>query len=86
MPKPLKPFPVLKSDDEAERFVETADLSEYDFSQFKRVQFEFEKKDARLNMRLPQPLMDSLKARAQARGMPYQRLIREVLEAALSRP
>jgi predicted DNA binding CopG/RHH family protein len=77
--------PRLTTDEEAEAFLDQ-DLSDLDFSQFKRVHFEFEKKDARLNMRLPQPLMDSLKARAQARGMPYQRLIREVLEAALARP
>jgi predicted DNA binding CopG/RHH family protein len=77
--------PRLTTDEEAEACLDQ-DLSDLDFSQFKRVHFEFEKKDARLNMRLPQPLMDSLKARAQARGMPYQRLIREVLEAALARP
>ncbi|MCE3249791.1 MAG: CopG antitoxin of type toxin-antitoxin system [Geminicoccaceae bacterium] len=36
--------PTFKSDDEAERFVETADLTEYDLSQFRPVWFEFEKK------------------------------------------
>ena len=37
-----KKIPVFKTDMEAEAFVETADLSEYDFSQFKAVRFEFE--------------------------------------------
>jgi len=31
-------------------------------------------------MRLPAALMQALKARAAERGIPYQRLIREVLE------
>ena len=34
-------------------------------------------------MRLPEPLLTAIKAKAAARGIPYQRLIREVLEAAL---
>ena len=39
-----KPFPKLKTDREAGRFVDTADLSQYDFSKFKRTSFEFEPK------------------------------------------
>lgn len=81
-----KPFPRFKSDEEAERFVETADLSEYDFSGFKPARFEFDKKDARVNMRLPTQLLEALKDRAKARGIPYQRLIREALERAVNRP
>jgi predicted DNA binding CopG/RHH family protein len=80
-----KKIPVFRSDEEAEHFVETADLSEYDFSQFKPVQFEFERKTARVNMRLPETLLAAVKARAQARGMPYQRFIREALEQAVTR-
>jgi predicted DNA binding CopG/RHH family protein/uncharacterized DUF497 family protein len=80
-----KKIPIFKSDEEAERFVETADLSEYDVSQFKPVRFEFEKKDARVNMRLPEPLLAAVKARAKARGIPYQRFIREALEQAVTR-
>jgi predicted DNA binding CopG/RHH family protein len=34
-------------------------------------------------MRLPEPLIAALKAQAKARGIPYQRLIREALERAL---
>lgn len=83
--KSLKKFPRLRSDEEAEQFLETADLSEYDFSEFKPVRFEFRNKDARLNMRLPQSLLDAVKARAVKRGIPYQRFIRETLEKALAR-
>ena len=79
-----KKIPTFKSDKEAERFVETADLSKYDLSGFKPARFEFEKKTAQLNMRLPQPLLDAVKARARVRGIPYTRLIREVIEQAIA--
>jgi predicted DNA binding CopG/RHH family protein len=48
------------------------------------VRFEFEKKSARINMRLPEPMLDAVKAKALARGIPYQRFIREAIERALT--
>ena len=75
--------PRLKTDKEAEAFL-SQDLSNLDFSQFKPAQFEFEKKDEQINMRVPRPLLAALKARAKARGIPYTRLIRETLERALA--
>ncbi len=78
-----KKIPTFKTDREAERFIDTADLSGYDLSGARPVRFEFEKKDARVNMRLPKPLLDALKERAKQRGIPYQRLIREALERAV---
>lgn len=80
-----KKLPVLKTDKEAEDFVERSDLSEYDLSGFNPVRFEFEKKSARLNMRVSRSLLKAVKSRAKARGIPYQRLIRELLEQALAR-
>jgi predicted DNA binding CopG/RHH family protein len=47
--------------------------------------FEFGPKAARVNMRLPEALLAKVKSRAQARGMPYQRFIREALERAVAR-
>ncbi len=76
-------IPNFKSDDEAARFVETADLTEYDLSGAEPMRFEFEKKGARINMRLPERLLKAVKARADARGIPYQRFIREALERAV---
>jgi len=73
--------PRMTTDEEAEAFLER-DLSDLDFSQFKLVHFEFQAKAARLNMRLPVLLLDAVKARAKARGVPYTRYIREVLELA----
>ena len=74
--------PKLRTDKAAEAFLER-DLSDLDFSQFKPVRFEFEKKEARLNMRLPEAMMHALKENAKKRGIPYQRFIRETLEQAL---
>ena len=80
----LKPFPEFQTDEEAERFVDTADLSEYDFSQFQPVRFEFERKEAQINMRVPGALLDAVKVRAKARGIPYTRYIRELIERAIA--
>ncbi len=76
-----KPMPSLKSDVEGENFVENADLATYDLSGFKPMHFEFEPKSAALNMRLPQSLLDALKAKAQAKGIPYTRYVRLLLES-----
>ncbi len=81
----LRKFPILKDDKEAESFVADADLTEYDFSGFRPAGFEFQKKEARVNMRMPQPLLDAVKKRARLRGIPYQRLIREAVEKDLAR-
>lgn len=83
VPQAGKPFPLLKTDAEAEHFVDTADLSEYDFSGFKPMRFEFEKKTKQINLRMPESLVDAIKARAKERNIPYQRLIREAIESAL---
>jgi predicted DNA binding CopG/RHH family protein len=78
-----KKVPSLRSDEQAEAFL-AEDLSNLDFSQFKPVRFEFEKKDEQINMRMPRPLLAAVKARAKARGIPYTRFIRETLEQAVT--
>jgi predicted DNA binding CopG/RHH family protein len=78
-----KRLPTFASDEEAERFVDTADLTEYDLSRFRPMRFEIEPKAAQLNMRLPQPLLDAVKEQARRRGIPYTRFVREALELAL---
>jgi predicted DNA binding CopG/RHH family protein len=82
--KKLKQLPALTSDEDAEQFVETADLTEYDLSQFKPMHFELQPKSERVNMRLPKTLLDAARARAKAEGIPYQRFIRRALELALA--
>ena len=79
------PWPVLGTDDEAERFVAEADLTDYDFSEMVPVPFAFEVKAAALNMRIPQPLLDAVKAKAKARGIPYTRYVRMLIEQDVTR-
>lgn len=82
--KANKPLPAFASDAEAEAFVETADLTEFDLSDLKPVRFEFAAKGARVNMRLPEGLLAAVKASAEREGIPYQRFIRQALETAVS--
>jgi predicted DNA binding CopG/RHH family protein len=81
--KLVEKVPVLTTDEEAEAFLDQ-DLSGLDFSAFKPVRFEFQPKDERVNMRLPKPLLEAVKARAAKSGVPYQRFIRQTLEAAVA--
>ena len=78
-----KPLPKLTSDDAAERFVTDADLTQFDPSAFWPRSFEFAPKSKQVKMRIPEALLDAVKARAAAHGMTYQRFIRQVLEGAL---
>ena len=80
----LKKFPVLKTDEAAERFVATADLTKYDFSDMVPVRFEFMPKTERINMRLSEDLLNSVKDRAARQGVSYQRFIRLALERAVT--
>jgi predicted DNA binding CopG/RHH family protein len=78
-----KKLPSLDSDEAAERFNENVDLSGYDLSDMEVVRFEFRPKNERVNMRLPRPLLDAVKSAAARAGVPYQRFIRQTLEAAV---
>lgn len=80
-----KTLPILTSDEAAERFVAEADLTEYDLSGFMPSRFEFEKKAAQVNMRVPKPLLEAVKQRAAARGMPFTRYIRMLMEQDVAR-
>ena len=80
-----KKIPTFDTDQQARDFVETANLVDYDLSGGTAVQFEFEPKSAHINMRIPQPLLDAVKERARIRGIPYTRLIRQLLEREVSR-
>ena len=76
----MKQVPEFKTDAEAEAFLEQ-DLSGLDFQQFKPMRFEIAPKAANLNMRLPAPLLDAVRAKAKAMGIPYGRYVRMLLEA-----
>lgn len=76
-----KRMPRLKSDADAERFVTAADLSEYDLAGFRPSHFEFEPKSAALNLRVSAALLDAVKRKAKAQGIPYTRYVRKLLES-----
>jgi predicted DNA binding CopG/RHH family protein len=76
-------LPTLLSDEEAEKFVAEADLTGYDLSGLRMVQFEFQPKSERVNMRLPKALLAAVKASAAKAGVPYQRFIRQAIETAI---
>ncbi len=80
-----KSLPKLKSDREAEAFLSDVDLTEYDFSEFKPMNFEFEAKSARINMRVPENLLYRIKQAADDKKIPYTRYIRQLLEASLKK-
>jgi predicted DNA binding CopG/RHH family protein len=83
MSKPkLKRFPIFQTDEEAEHFVDTADLSEYDFSGFVPLDLN---KLLGLSIDVPHDLVEALKARASEQGVAYERYVRDVLEKAAQR-
>lgn len=79
-----KKLPRLKTDKAAENFVAKADLTKYDLSEMRILQFEFAPKSSRVNMRIPTELLDAVKAAATRRGIPYQRFIRQAVESAVA--
>ena len=81
-----KKFPEFKTDDEAERFVATADLSEYNFSDMVPVKFELRRKDKTVSLRLPEQLLNEVRNEATRAGIPYQRFMRLAIERALAAP
>lgn len=82
MSKPKKPIPEF-ADESAERaFWEAHDSTEYvDWSSARRVVLPNLKPTTKtISLRLPQHLLDSIKAAANARDVPYQSLIKVWLQ------
>lgn len=78
-----KKIPKLKSDKEAEEFLEK-DLTDYmDLKSFQRVSFEFQPKTKKVNIRFPEKLLDAVRKEAKKQGIPYQKLIRQAVEHSL---
>jgi predicted DNA binding CopG/RHH family protein len=85
MKKQLKSIPKFANEDEERRFWEQHDSSEYlDWSQARQVVMPNLKPTTRtISLRLPQHLLDSIKAAANARDVPYQSLIKVWLQEKL---
>ncbi len=82
-----KSFPVMNSDEEAERFVAEADLSEYDWSGAKRMQLIFTDEDGAELATVTLDPTDSASAakQAHAKGVPVGEYLSGLLHDAISR-
>jgi predicted DNA binding CopG/RHH family protein len=74
---------VLKSDTEAEKFLDQ-DLSDYlSADNLTPYPFEYRPKQKSVNLRISEELLSAVRSVARRRGIPYQRFIRQALEVAL---
>jgi predicted DNA binding CopG/RHH family protein len=85
MRKPNKVIPKFANEAEERVFWEKHDSSEYlDWTQAQRVVFPNLKPTTKtISLRLPQHLLDSIKAAANSRDVPYQSLIKVWLQEKL---
>ena len=80
-----KKLPALKSDEEAEEFL-NGDLTDYIAAEnLAPFPFEFQPKLKSVNLRISAELLDEVRKRAKQQGIPYQRFIRRALERAIGR-
>lgn len=78
-----KRVPRLRTDKEAEKFLEK-DLSDYiDPAHMVALRFEFQSKNKAVNIRMSEALLEAIRDKARKDGMPYQRFIRIALEKAV---
>ncbi len=85
MKKQLKPIPDFADEEEERRFWEQNDSSDYlDWSKAQQVVMPNLKPTTKtISLRLPQHLLDSIKAAANSRDVPYQSLIKVWLQEKL---
>ena len=85
MKKQLKAVPEFTNEEEERLFWETHDSSDYlDWNQAHKVVMPNLKPTTKtISLRLPQHLLDSIKAAANARDVPYQSLIKVWLQEKL---
>lgn len=82
--QPKMPLPPLRSDQEAERFVDEADLSEYDLSGARLMRFHFTDQPRRdLRLSLTEAVVERAKKAAEARSEPLDRFLEDIIERAL---
>ena len=81
--KDLKPLPKHTTDESAELFTDTADLTQYDLSGFETTTFEFKPKSARLEVRVAVDQLAALKDVARNQGVPHTRLVRQFIEQGI---
>ena len=77
--KGTKHWPTLPTDEAASKFVDEADLSEYDWSQAVPVTMELRRKDGQLNVRMPGNELAKVRAAADREGIPLSRFVRMMI-------
>ena len=85
MSKPTKPIPTFSNEAQERAYWESHDSTAHvDWTKAKKVTLPNLKPTTRtISLRLPQHLLDSLKAAANARDVPYQSLIKVWLQEKL---
>ena len=80
--KKLKKIPKFKTEDEERKFWSKADSTEYvDWEKSKRVTFPNLKPSTKtISIRLPESMLEEIKALANKRDVPYQSLIKIILK------
>ncbi len=85
-----KRLPDFKTDEQGEKFLDRADLSDYiNADHLVPFPFEYRPKQKSINLRISEELLNAVRNEARRRGIPYQRYIRQIMEAAVrkrSRP
>ena len=74
-----RPWPTLPNDDAAAKFVDEADLGEYDWSRTVPVSMERGRNDSQLNIRLPGKELASIRKAADREGIPLSRFVRMMI-------
>ena len=85
MKKTFKKIPKFKNENAEARFWDTHDSTEYiDWDKTKHTQFpNLRPSTETISLRLPQGMLDDIKIRAQKRDVPYQSLIKIMLDSKL---
>lgn len=85
MKKSLKKIPSFKNEDAERKFWDTHDSTEYiDWRKTKRVRFPNLKPSTEtISLRLPQMMLEEIKVLAQKRDVPYQSLIKIMLDSKI---
>ena len=83
--KTIKIIPTFKNENEEREFWENNDITEYvDLTNAKRVRFPNLKKTTKsISIRLPVDMIDALKVKANSMDIPYQSLIKMLLNEGL---
>ena len=84
--KKYKKIPKFESEQEEREFWETHDTTDYfDMSKAKQVNFPNLKKSTKtISLRLPADMLERLKVKANAMDVPYQSLIKMILQKELT--